>query len=1026
MIPARTLPVAIIALFAFAAPALAPVLAQQSPHVVTDEPLSPEEQAKKFHLPPGFEIQLVAAEPQIAKPINLNFDARGRLYVTQTVEYPQPGELDHGRDAVQVLEDRDGDGRYETVSAKVEGLNIPIGVTPVEGGDVVLFSIPNIYRAADANGDGVYERRTKLLGPFGYEDTHGLNNGFTRWLDGWIYACHGFRNTSSVSAADGSSATMNSGNTYRFRADGSRIEQFTWGQVNPFGLAFDPLGNIYTADCHTKPMYQLLRGGYYPSFGEPDDGLGFAPMLIEHSHGSTGIGGIVYYAAGHFPPAYRDVIFVGNPITHRVNCDRLERHGSTYRGVEMPDFLVCDDPWFRPVDLQLGPDGALYVADFYNCIVGHYEVPLDHPQRDRHRGRIWRIVYRGAKSSDPSNGGAADPLAKSPDLTALDLAGLWDKLDDPNVVVRTLATHEIVDRHADEAQTRVPAWMRRDAPSSAVQRAHGLWICERLGVLDDGAIAELSKHAEPLVRVHLVKALAERTSWDGGELDLAALVRERLGDDDAFVRRAAVEALARHPHAANIEPLLEVWRTAPADDTHLIHAARIALRNQLKAESDYDRLALLDGPGTGDRTKLLDVALGVRDAPSAGFVFAALREARLNLPRRDALLRYALLHVEDGQLPALLELVATKRQAPVPQQIALLETSSQALSERGADLPAELRQWGESLTESLLTADSPEEQLRGVALARELRLTASFPRLRLAALDRKRNLELRGDALDACVAARPDDAVPVSAEIVAAAAEPLELRIRAAKALGGLNRDPAREALAASLATAPHLLAVEIAAGLARTPPGVELLLAAVKAGESPPRLLLERPVQQSLFAAAVPNWTQRVAALTKDIVPLDKQLDDLIARRRGAFAKAAPDANQGAAVFKKSCAACHRIGDVGNKIGPELDGIGNRGLDRVLEDVLDPSRNVDPAFRTTILETSAGQVLTGLTLREEGKLLILVDGEGKEHRIPLDEIEARKQSPLSAMPANVGELVKGDDFHHLLAYLLAQRAQKE
>ena len=124
-------------------------------------------------------------------------------------------------------------------------------------------------------------------------------------------------------------------------------------------LLFDPLGNLYSADCHTKPVMMLLRGGYYQSFGKPHDGLGFAPEMCAHDHGSTAIAGIVYYAADHFPPEYRANVFVGNVVTNRINHDRLERHGSTLLAIQQPDFLVSDDPWFRPVNIKMGPDGAI-------------------------------------------------------------------------------------------------------------------------------------------------------------------------------------------------------------------------------------------------------------------------------------------------------------------------------------------------------------------------------------------------------------------------------------------------------------------------------------------------------------------------------------------------------------------------------------------------------------------------------------------------------------------------------------------
>src|SRR5690606_31467744 len=156
---------------------------------------------------------------------------------------------------------------------------------------------------------------------------------------------------------------------------------------------------------------------WYPSFGKPHDGLGFAPEMIEHLHGSTGIAGIAYYAADQFPEPYRETMFIGNPVTGKINHDRLQQFGSTYKAIELPDFLTCDDPWFRPVDICLAPDGSLYVADFYNRIIGHYEVPLEHPGRDRERGRIWRIVYRGT-------GDTPVAVDRTPDLTKQSLPEL--------------------------------------------------------------------------------------------------------------------------------------------------------------------------------------------------------------------------------------------------------------------------------------------------------------------------------------------------------------------------------------------------------------------------------------------------------------------------------------------------------------------------------------------------------------------------------------------------------------------------
>ncbi|MBE7493796.1 MAG: c-type cytochrome [Verrucomicrobiaceae bacterium] len=380
--------------------------------------LTPEAERAALHVPAGFEVQLFAAEPQINKPINLAFDAQGRLWVSSTVEYPyaadkkrwsdpQGTRVQDSRDAIKILEDTDGDGRADKVTVFADALNIPTGVLPWHKPEhkagCIAFSIPNIWYFADTDGDDRADLREVLFGPLGYEkDTHGMCSSFRLGLDGWVYATHGFNNTSNFKAKDGSTLELQSGNVFRFKPDGSRVEKYTNGQVNPFGLAWDRYGNLYSADCHSSPVYQLIRGACYPSFGKPHDGLGFAPVMCQHTHGSTGICGIVYLDGGVWGPEWDDHILLGNCVTSRINHDHVTFTGSTPKANEKPDFITSDDPWFRPVDLQLGPDNALYIADFYNKIIGHYEVPLDHPGRDKTRGRIWRIVKKsGATKRQP-------------------------------------------------------------------------------------------------------------------------------------------------------------------------------------------------------------------------------------------------------------------------------------------------------------------------------------------------------------------------------------------------------------------------------------------------------------------------------------------------------------------------------------------------------------------------------------------------------------------------------------------------
>lgn len=1000
-------------------------------HIAPTDALTPQQQRKKFHLPPGFAIQLVASEPAIGQPMNLNFDAAGRLWVTSSFEYPFPargegvqkrnprfpGVGDHPpRDRLTVFAGIGRDGRARTRTDFATGLNIPIGNVPIPHGALV-YSIPGIYRCLDTDGDGKADTRTMLYGRFGNLDTHGMSNSYTRWIDGWIYGCHGFSNTSRIRDASGRVTVMRSGNTYRFKQDGSRFEQFTWGQTNPFGLTFDPLGNLFSADCHSKPLYQLLRGASYPGIAAShrDDGLPFGPTMISHNHGSTGICGPAYYAAEQFPPGYRNGLFLCNPVTGRVHHDRVKVVGSTILADTQPDFIRCDDPWFRPVDAQVGPDGALYIADFYNAIIGHYEVPLKHPKRDRTHGRIWRVIYTGTKDKPV-------PPPRMPDLTKLSLKQLVAKLADANLVVRTLATNEIVDRHARAWFPLTEVWDALHDSRSPEQRAHCLWVLERLHVLDAKTVRRLAADPHRLVRVHLMKALAERKSWDD-ETD--ALVLKAINDRDAFVQRAAADALARHLRAAHVKPLLRLWSSAPTKDTHLVHGLRISLHDHLRVEKIAAAVQEEIPAGDPLAGRLLDVHRMVHAPFSASVVFAHLRRAKRLPGQLERDLYQAARYVPRRQLAAVSEWAAKQRSSRFVRLHVLLAVS-RAWQERGVKLPKVHREGAATLLAELAAGRAAPGLLeRAVGLAGEMELHAALDDLLNIAGDPKRPVPLRRRAFESALSIDSARTLPVLRRTVKDPRANPQLRSAGIGLLGKSSAGGARRDLLELLPTAPYAVAQSIARALVATPAGAKTLLAKIEAGKASRQLLRDRYVLFGLHVAKPPMLEQRIAKLTAGLPKVDAKLQQMLAARRRGFAKSNHDAAAGAKVFKKTCSACHRVEGVGGKVGPDLDGIGLRGVDRVLEDVLDPSRNVDPAFRRSTIVTTAGRIHTGLVVEQEGPVVVLVDEKGEKVRIPKNEIDRRRISPLSAMPGNVSELVKEPDFYDLLAYLLSLRKKE-
>lgn len=918
--------------------------------------LTPEQERAGFHVPAGFEVQLFAAEPMINKPINLAFDARGRLWVSSTVEYPyaadkkrwsdaQGTHVKDSRDAIKILEDTNGDGRADKVIDFADGLNIPTGVVPWHKPEhkagCIAWSIPNIWYFADTDGDDQADVREVLFGPLGYEkDTHGMCSSFRLGLDGWIYATHGFNNTSKFKAKDGSTLELHSGNVFRFKLDGSRVEAWTHGQVNPFGLCWDRYGNLYSADCHSSPIYQLIRGACYPSFGKPHDGLGFAPVMCAHSHGSTGICGIVYIDGGVWGPEWDDHMLVGNPVTSKVNHDTVTFTGSTPKANEQPDFITSDDPWFRPVDLQLGPDNALYIADFYNKIIGHYEVPLDHPGRDRKRGRIWRVVKQSG-----------------------------------------------------------------------------------------------STPRQPV-------SLPDLSDW-----------RSALQSTSAITQRAMLAKMLDAPQLEALPLLLHNVAQVQASDLSLALAYRIAIRDHLKLPGAF---AVVD---ESHFKKVIDIATAVPTAEAAAFLLQRLQDGH-NVTA--AILSHIARHGDPALLP---KAMTVARQAALQKptaSLAFLTALNDGLSERGAPANAELLHWAQELATQLLSEMGKKPEAAWIPVAATDRAPKWALRTRKCADGTEAQVlqsmskgggdeEKRTGVLKSKTFAAPAKIVlwinGHSGRPKTKSNDKNLVRVVEAKSGEVLARVfPPRNDVCqrAELDLAKHagkpvrLEIVDGDDGKAFAWLGVTRIEPAVISVND---FQSEDSTRSALKTLAVMLQHTAPAALREKLTaylpprpappPLPvsaeqrKQLDTLIAARVKAYAKAKPDAAAGKAVFKTHCAVCHQIGGEGGLIGPQLDGIGVRGAERLCEDILDPNRNVDAHFHLHTLTLKDGTTMSGFLKGEAGQVLILADAAGQEHRVSKHDLTQDETTPMSLMPPTFGQTLDEASYRNLLSYLLSQAAAR-
>ena len=661
-------------------------------HVRTTEFQTPEEEMAGFKLPPGFEITLFASEPDITKPINMEFDDQGRLWVTQSSEYPIAAGPGSGKDRITILEDRDGDGKADVFTHFDDNLNIPIGVMPVSDG-AVGFSIPSIYHFKDDDNDGKADAEEVLVGPFGFKDTHGMVNNFIRGYDGWIHACHGFTNVSTIAGTDGDSVTLVSGNTFRFRVDGSRVEQTTNGRINPFGLAFDERGYLYSVDCHSKPIFQLIPGADYPQWGRKDPAIGYAPEMMSYELGSTALAGLVYYTDQQFPEAYRHSFFTGDVVTCRIDRNTVTYQGTTPIAKKEDPFLTSEDPWFRPVDIKTGPDGSLYVADFYNRIIGHYEVSLDHPGRDRLSGRIWKITYTGKdKGTIPVKNWAK-----------ADLSELITGLDHPHLATRLKVADRLVEVFRDKAVQPVLERVS-SAGASPTGYIHGLWVLHRLHALPESVIDEALHHADPIVRQHALRILAESEKLADGQ---QRTVLAALADKDPFIQRTACEVLNRFPDIAHVDPLLTVYVNCPAEDSHLKYTALLAVRNNLRGTGVAERASKMNW----DEAKLATIATAMRDVPSpAAATFVLDYVLHHDIPH-DALqknLEFIGRYASSAQLSQIVPIITEKFADNKQTQLSLFLNIQEGVAQRGLTVHPRLQAWGSQLADYFLndvTAD---------------------------------------------------------------------------------------------------------------------------------------------------------------------------------------------------------------------------------------------------------------------------------------------------------------------------------
>ena len=408
--------------------------------------LSPAEAQKRFVVPEGFEVRLFAAEPDVVNPVAMTWDERGRLWVVELYEYPlgaPPGAKP--RDRIKILEDTDNDGRADKVTVFADGLNLATGIALGNGG-VYVGQAPDLLFLRDTNHDDKADTREVLLTGFGLDDRHELLNGFNWGPDGWLYMTHGVFTHSRVKIPEASAPGVEvTAAVARYQPTTKKFEVFADGTSNPWGVDFDRYGNAFVSACVIDHLFHMAPGGIYVrQGGTPANPYAYEllPSIVDHKHHMAAYCGICIYQGDQFPEEYRGHVFMGNIHQNAINHDRLIPNGSSFKAVAEKDFLTTSDGWFRPISEQVGPDGALWIGDWYDKYPCYQNAQADPEGVDRDRGRIWRVVYAG---KSPGKKMPSRPDTKM-DLTKASSQELMKLLDHPNEWQRRMAQRLLTDR----------------------------------------------------------------------------------------------------------------------------------------------------------------------------------------------------------------------------------------------------------------------------------------------------------------------------------------------------------------------------------------------------------------------------------------------------------------------------------------------------------------------------------------------------------------------------------------------------
>ncbi len=982
------------------------------PHAQSTEPgpaKTVEQALEAFEVPEGFHVQNVAHEPMIINPVAMTWDDKGRILVCESVEYPRFAEGE-GEDRVRIHIDHDNDGRTDEVKTFADGLNIPSGIEVGYGG-VFVANAPDLLFFKDTDGDDVADTREVLLTGFGRKDTHEVPNNLIWGPDGWLYGLNGVFNPSRIE---------NQGEVYeftcalwRYHPVSKRFELFSEGTSNPWGLDYNRNGHWFVSACVIDHLWHLTQTGYYHRQGGPyPPNTWKIESIVDFKHQKAAYCGLCYYDADSYPEEYRDQLFMGNIHFGGINRDSLERNGSTYEGGELPDFMAGNDVWHMPVSQKIGPDGSLWILDWYDRYHCFQDALRDSKGIDRLSGRIWRVVYGDT------------PMPKPFDLQSLSNEKLIAHLSNPNVWWRRKARRILTERNDLSTVELLKGLVHSEGPNNGPTEA--LWTLMGMNRIDEDFQNQLLEHANPGYRAWGVHAAAER-----GRVSEAVFssIQGLARDENPDVRLQVAIASSRIPHPRAFDLLLGVMEKGEEDPLiphivwenlhHHLQGHETLLVNWM-GQTDLSTLPITEGIIERSIGLLLDrsdstVATQQRSPVRRGSILDCL-------PVVGPLLFQRVGHEPIIESSNLYNDLFTHAMARIENNGLVIETldalwsriQSEEIEDKGRTV---LSVQNQSQLTNLLIQEGAVQQRAAWILAAwgdpEAKRIVTQTVEKSAETDHWRSMSLIGLAL-----AQDESVLDLTSAILNDPEVSTQLKVGALNALGKVDFDEGGDIVVAAWDRLPQKTRAQALNLLTGRRPWAERLVEAVETGSIPKETLnvntARRLVQfreESLTARVEDIWGKVRTGRDKDRNQRERHF-------KWVLTQGDSDPKAGMNVFKKACAQCHQIYGYGKEVGPDITENGRDGLDQILSNVLDPNLVIGSGYIAWTIWTHDEEIHTGILVENSDDRVVLKLEGDDQVIVPREDIAEMAESEISLMPEQLEEGLTHQEFRDLIAFL--------